>query len=286
MCNGWTLLTVTLLLAGCAQTSDVASKQEQVRIADGVFYLDARTVAPANIPNLWAAPWRELSRSSDGRASLAVRLDAGDGPAKPGSYSSDVELFVLAGSVRIGSAKLGRRDYAHIPAGAVVPGPSALEASELLVFSTGALEWTATESWADSDAIQVVRYNIAPWKGGEVSRAAGEDIPLRIKHYRNDPITGARTFLVSSGPEAIVPWERHSVVEEGYLIEGDYTLAECLPDGKVVGRYEVGGYFYRPPGIVHSGPESKTRGGATWLIRTPATMDVEFFDQGCPPQRA
>jgi hypothetical protein len=82
-----------------------------------------------------------------------------------------------------------------------------------------------------------------------------------------------------------VPWEVHSMVEEGYVMEGDYVLAECLPDRTVVGDYVQGGYFWRPGGIPHSGPESGPRNGVIWLQRSAVALDVVFYQQ-CRDGRA
>ena len=112
-----------------------------------------------------------------------------------------------------------------------------------------------------------------------MSQAAGVNVPLEVKHLKKDPWTGARTWLVRLKGGVKVPWERHSVPEEGYLLEGDYRLAECLPDGAFVGGYQPGGYFYRPGGLLHGGPESGTRRGAVWLMRSPATLDVQFYTE-------
>jgi len=82
-----------------------------------------------------------------------------------------------------------------------------------------------------------------------------------------------------------VPWESHSVVEEGYLLEGDYRLSECLPEGRKDGDYLPGGYFRRPADWIHSGPDSGTDGGAIWLMRSPGALDATFHDACRPPAR-
>lgn len=80
-------------------------------------------------------------------------------------------------------------------------------------------------------------------------------------------------------PGTKVPWERHSTTEEGFLLEGDYRLSECLRTGSMTGDYSPGGYFHRPGGILHSGPESGTRTGAVWLMRSPGTLDLQFYTE-------
>ena len=121
------------------------------------------------------------------------------------------------------------------------------------------------------------------WRPGTVAAEAGLPLDLSVKDLKRDPATGARTWLVKIGPGVEVPWESHSVVEEGYLLEGDYRLSECLPEGRQEGEYLPGGYFRRPANWIHSGPESGTDGGAVWLMRSPAALDVTFHEACRPP---
>ena len=124
-----------------------------------------------------------------------------------------------------------------------------------------------------------------PWRPGTVARDAGVPLDLSVKDLKNDPGSGARTWLVKIGPGVQVPWESHSVVEEGYLLEGDYRLSECLPEGRKDGDYLPGGYFRRPANWIHSGPDSGTDGGAVWLMRSPGALDATFHEACRPPER-
>jgi hypothetical protein len=72
-------------------------------------------------------------------------------------------------------------------------------------------------------------------------------------------------------------------VEEAWLLEGEFNLAECLPEGLKVWHMTGGSYFYRPPNIRHIGPNSGSRTYAIWLFRTPAKLASEYFDDcGAP----
>jgi quercetin dioxygenase-like cupin family protein len=104
-------------------------------------------------------------------------------------------------------------------------------------------------------------------------------------HLKKDPFTSARTWYVRLGPGMRMPWEVHSMVEEGYVMQGRYTLAECLPARTVIGDYREGGYFWRPGGIPHSGPESGPDGAVMWLQRSPVALDVALYQQ-CAAGRA
>jgi hypothetical protein len=125
----------------------------------------------------------------------------------------------------------------------------------------------------------VTRFDPARWQPASLARAAGATIDLRVMHLKKDPFTTARTWYVRLGAGMKMPWEVHSMVEEGFLIEGAYQLAECLPTRTVLGRYAAGGYFWRPGGIPHSGPESGPEGAVIWLQRSPVALDVSLFEK-------
>lgn len=186
----------------------------------------------------------------------------------------ETEIYVERGALRLPDRELGAGDYMRLTAG-TKPGIIAVGAgTRLLLFRSpgGGFE---------DPGVTIVGGADRPWQQGLVAEEAGADAGLEIKHLRGDTQSGPRTFLVRIGAGMSVPWEVHSTAEEGYLLEGDYRLAECLPTGRQSYNYDSGGYFYRPAGLIHSGPNSTTRGGATWLIRTPRTLDAIFYP-ACP----
>jgi hypothetical protein len=93
-------------------------------------------------------------------------------------------------------------------------------------------------------------------------------------------MTGARTWIagVLSGHPSYT-WETHPTWEEGYLLEGEYCLAECIDGKSKVGIYTSGSYFFRPAGEPHVGPDAGAKGYAIWLFRTPAELDVKYLDE-------
>ncbi len=186
----------------------------------------------------------------------------------------ETEIYVERGELATANGKLGAGDYLRLAPGADAGISGVAEGTRLLLFrepggATG------------GPAITVVRGSERPWHEGQVAKGAG----LRIKHLRGDTASGPRTFLVHIAPGLGVPWEIHSTAEEGYLLDGEYRLAECLPTGRRDFNYDSGGYFYRPAGLVHSGPDSTatSAAGATWLIRTPRVLDATFYPK-CPAE--
>jgi quercetin dioxygenase-like cupin family protein len=258
-----------------------------------VYFRDSTTVAQVT-DHPWGGTARIVRR---GRAGLPVvmRLDL---PPSGMPISSeqffagrDLELFVISGSLTVSGRRFVAGDYAFVPAGAPVParigssrGASVLWAEEDVAPASAAIMRQAMAAWRSEGGRNplnrwtVKRSSLIPWQAGTVAKAAGADVDLKIRHLRNDPKSGARTFLVWTGPGTKVPWERHPSIEEGFLVSGTFTLEECLAEGRKRGVYQPGGYFHRPPGIIHSGPNSGTESpaGAVWLIRTPEKLVADF----------
>ena len=189
--------------------------------------------------------------------------------------AATTQVYLLRGSATIGGRALAAGDLLHAPPGAALGRVELAAQSELLLFRE------PPSRPSRGAAVTVVSGGSVEWSIGTVARDAGAPAPLMIKRLWTDPASGARLHLVKVAPGVGVPWEVHPVAEEGYLLDGDFHLAECLPDGRRDFDYAPGGYFYRPAGLIHSGPPSTTRNGATWLIRTPATLSAVFYP-ACP----
>ena len=287
LCVRWTGKAIGVALTGALAVSGVGGQNRPVT---------ARNQPPrpfVGFVQQQALPWRPWSVSgmpdgveakvlsedpAGGAVSLLARFPTGW--ARPvGHHVSELEILVLEGELSLGEQMLSAGWFAHLPAG-VSQGPLVSAGAQALLFFAGLPDFVSGPAESSAAAQPAARFEDSramPWSPGTVS-----DLPLRIKHLKRDAKSGARSWLVSIGPDADVPWESHSTVEEGYLLEGDYTLSECLPDGPKTGRYAPGGYFYRPPYQLHSGPDSGTRGGAVWLMRTPAKLDVEFHSDCVP----
>jgi quercetin dioxygenase-like cupin family protein len=225
-------------------------------------------------------PVRVLSADASlGRYAGVLDVPAGYRREAGAPVPVSTEFYVLEGTLQFGLETLGARDYAFVPPGVDLPELRSASGARVLVFHSPSVADAEVLALQQAQGASVTRDRDARWSPGTVSQAAGVDVPLEIKHLRKDPHTGARTWLVRIAPGTTVPWERHSTTEEGFLLEGDYRLAECSRAGSMVGDYAPGGYFHRPGGILHSGPESGTRRGAVWLMRSPGTLDVQFYTE-------
>lgn len=270
---------VGLALAACASaTLNIASAADVVdRLSnEAVFgrHLSGQD-PPQELPEFGGAPARVLHRYADGRIVAEVGLPADWQWPESATPAMTLEIVVLEGGLQWAGETLARLDYLQWPAGHASQDFASTDPSRLLVFIDPPAE-------SDSEEPRVVRTQPADWGGSSVSkRDTGVELKLEIRSLFKDDETGRWTWLLRAGPDLVLPWEVHRTVEEVYLIEGDYQLYECLPTGKTRFDYRPGGYFHRPAGIVHGGPDSGSPGDILMLLRTPTELTVEFRPD-CP----
>ena len=266
-------LVAGMMVAVLGVLSGAPALAELSREAVFARHLDARDELQA-LPEFGGAPARVLHRYADGRIVAELSVPAGwQWPIErvPGR---SFELLVLDGQLQWGGDELSRLDYLQWPAGTPSRNLTSVVATQALVFID-------PPQPTDPVDARVVRTTPMDWGGSSISkRDTGVELKLEIRSLFKDEQTGRWTWLLRAGPDLVLPWEVHRTVEEVYLVEGDYRLYECLPDGKTRFDYRPGGYFHRPAGIVHGGPESGSSGDILMLLRTPTALTVEFKD-GC-----
>jgi hypothetical protein len=204
--------------------------------------------------------------------------------ADSGYHSGDEEIFVLEGDLTIGGRTLTDRCYSFIPAG-MAHGPISVRNGCLaLTFFDREPDVIASKEskpGAKLDrSVEYKNYFDEPWALSAMRAKSKTPSPLLVKLLRQDERTGARTWIagvLSGHPD--YTWETHPTWEEGYLIEGEYRLAECLDGKSKAGVYTPGSYFFRPSGLPHVGPDAGAKGYAVWLFRTPAGLDVKYLDK-------
>ncbi len=206
-----------------------------------------------------------------GASSLKMRFDAGF-RRPPGLAFSDMELFILRGTVRIGGVTCGEGQYFFVPAGFALGAMSSPDGFEALVFFNDGLPdfresdehhrhalteaFVTTNGYADAPWITTARYQPGVATGCCVK-------PLRV-----DPLTRATTFLYS-----MVPAYRqdnisyHDCAEESYHIWGTSWMMQF-------GEIPTGGYFWRPAYINHGAFAS--RYGCIALGRTDSELHNYF----------
>jgi quercetin dioxygenase-like cupin family protein len=183
--------------------------------------------------------------------------------ASPGQ---SVEIFVLAGAIELGDFPLDAGGYAYLPA-----GMSGMQMKS----SGGATMLYFLDDANDAAVIRtplLTHSKLVDWQP--------TDIGVSIKELRADPGSGARTWLLRIDADAILPWQRSSQPIEGYLLSGSMMVSECSGVQYGTDGYSAGGYFHRPPGAIHGGPESRATAAATWYLRARAADEVEVV-AGC-----
>lgn len=260
-------------VACCVAASPVAGDETPV------FYVRTAALSPEPIAEFAGFPGKVLSRNAgNGRLALELQIPAGfqdRGARAPGDRS--FEVVVLDGQLGFGKELLGPRDFGYMPAGLRRPKLTSAAGARLLAFFDPAPADPAIRTRLRDIGGYVTRYAESRWNPGSLSQAAGFDLKLEIQHLKKDPLSGARTWLVRLAPPVTMPFEVHSVAEEAYVLAGRFSQPECMPDGIRTGIYEANSYFYRPGGIPHSGPGAGPIEQTTFLMRSPANLDVTFY---------
>ena len=175
-----------------------------------------------------------------------------------GLPNKSVEIYVLAGSIKLGEFALQAGGYAYLPDGSTGVSMSTVAGAQVLYFLD------------DASPAAVIRTpliasrDLIPWNPVSTDL---DDVGLSIKELRSDPGSGAKTFLLRIEPGATRPWQSLSTLEEGYLLEGQYTHGECVNGESAVGTYLPGGYYYRTAGAVNGGPETAAVTPSVWYVR-------------------
>lgn len=241
---------------------------------DLVLFRETAQSPEATLSLLGDVPVRLLNDARDGRRVAVAELPAGWSSELANEREHTVELLVLEGELSFAGTALGPYDYAYLPASAPAPVWTAGAAgARVLLFLDPPRE-------TDGSQARTLNTQSLPWRAGVVAqRDTGRTLAVEVKDLLWAESTGQRTWLLRMGTDFEFPWEVHDTAEEGFLLEGQFRLGECLEQGAVHGEYRPGGYFYRPAGIPHGGLESGTDSVALFLLRTPTNLTVKFQDE-------
>lgn len=224
--------------------------------------MDARPGAEAKV----------LSRDeTSGACSLLVRYPRGF-TSEAGPLTADDEVFVLDGTLDIGSARHGPFGYAHLPAGADAGAWSAPDGAVVLEFFSARPERSTNGIRYDAQCLRVgINALQVPYTGNfhpEFPPGAGRKILYQ------DPQTRDTSWLLGTLP---LRWaeraEVHPTVEEMYLLAGEVHGNR--------GVMRPGAYFWRPAGKPH-GPYG-TQTGNLYFFRTKGgQLSTEYVDAAKP----
>jgi hypothetical protein len=184
-----------------------------------------------------------------------------------GSPGRSLEIFVIAGKMKIADIELGRGGYAFLPAGSLGFNLRSTDGARILYFLND----------VDPDAIirspLIIDAGLLQW-------TATSTMGVLSKELRMDPGNGSKTWLLKIEPESTLPWQTSSVLREGYLVEGSYQHSECVVGQVHTAQYAPGGYFYRPANTINGGPEAKALTESVWFLRE-VQGGIEQVVPGC-----
>lgn len=193
--------------------------------------------------------YKVLSLDVDmGACSLKMRFNGGY-TRKPGLSYSDMELFILNGTMNVGGETLKEGHFLFVPAGYALGAIEVPQGCEALVFYNDG-EPTFEESDVNHPLcmkeafISMNAYVDAPWAPGNIvqpSTATG----IFVKILRYDVLTEAMSFMYTMSPQCIQDnISYHDCAEESYHVWGSSWMMQF-------GELPTGGYFWRPPYINH-----------------------------------
>ncbi len=247
------ILSLALITGGCATGAKNVPYPAFVQ-AEELEY-----VYLAEMPGIMAKRFSGDPRSGRFSALLYLpeswRWNTGASPGK------SVEIYVIAGEITLADLTLLPGNHAYLPPGSMGLSMSTARGAQVLYFLDDA---------SPNAIIQTPLFmsrEVVPWQPVSHPALGEAGAGLEVKDLRSDPGSGARTFLMQVPSGVTMPWLRSSVALEGFLLSGDYSHSECIDGKAVTGEYVPGGYFHRPAGAIHGGPEAGSRTGAVWLLR-------------------
>ena len=290
-----------LLLCVAASASDIRIPESRDRSTEFVGFVQPHNLhfRPLALPGLRTAEFKQLSfDEKTGARTILVRLPPG-WKQPPGYHSVDLEMFVVEGGVSIGDRPMGRYSYAYYPAG-YSHSFGTEEGATVLQFWGGAPDYVASASSQPGTntaaAVDGLLYHDVPTNGpGSLPKFRKEPVmensPMHVKLLRLDQASGQKTWIVTSpggyptmsGEGDLPLWSSSASWQEGFLIAGDMTIAECLPEGQVAGAYAPNGYFFRPAGAKHGGLSQYSDTFSVWLYRTGPGHWVTYDDACAEP---
>jgi hypothetical protein len=240
------LLTTVALLAACASGPPKLPYPAFVQVDE------LEDMFMASLPGIRA---KQLAGDPQTRrTSNRIDLPPDWNGTSGGAPGRSTEIFVLEGALTIADIELPEGGYIFLPAGSLGFNIVAEEGARILYFVNDADPESIIRSPIIIDA------NLLPW---EPTKTPG----VMIKELRRDPGNGAATWLQRIDAGVSIPWQSSSALREGYLMTGQFDDSECVGGEALTWSYAKGGYFYRPAGAVHGGPESGGDTEAIWFMR-------------------
>ena len=254
-----TFSVFALLAAGCASSPDAPNYPAFV-VTEELPYMFLAT-----LPGIKAKEFTSDARTRS--ASQIIELPTGWSGTTGGAPGKALEIFVLSGEMSLANVALTEGGYAYVPPGSLGYNMASDEGATILWFLS------------ELDANAVIRSPLildSKLVGWEPTDTVG----IFTKELRADPGSGERTWLTRYEPGAQVPWQSSSAQLEGVLVSGQLQYSECVTGQAYTGTYFPSGYFRRPAGSVHGGPEVSVIGESVWFLRERRESETNY-DVSC-----
>jgi hypothetical protein len=205
-------------------------------------------------------------------------MPAGWSTTAPVVCDASVEIFVLTGTVRIGSESLRPGHYAYHPAGSPLGEWAATSnATALFIFDATPHFRTVAKNALRSDSNCIAHLDTWAMQWGDPLAASEPTEDYRtgvmVKVLRLDPNTGASTHLAGLMPGWFMPGtEEHPVSEENFCLLGDVHIG--VVDRQSGYTMTRGTYLGRPSGVVH-GP-IVTKNGNINFCKTHGRLGIKY----------
>jgi hypothetical protein len=211
---------------------------------------------------------------TDGSVSLIVRYPRGWQRTAREYCDSHEEFLVLEGSIEINGRRYDSQCYGFLPAHYPRSSARSTEGAVVLTLYYGTPRYASAAPAAKYDEkllVEFVNPLAIEWDAGLVDPQLAKGVA--IKPLRTDPYNGEASFLYCSPPHRVPagmakPQWTHPMVEELYVLEGDYVWAD-------LGRMRPGGYCWWRENVYH-GP-SGTDTGYHLFVRTIGGPLVNIF---------
>ncbi len=252
-----------ILLAGCVSSAPTVPYPAFVQ-AD-----ELPDVFIAGLPGIRAKLFVSDSRSRRTSNRLLLPPDwNGSTGASPGK---SVELFVISGEISLGGMPLKKGSYAYIPPGFTGSNLSTTDGALVLYFLDDLNPDAVIQTPMFMDS------NLLDWRPASEE---AEDIGFSVKELRFDPGSGFKVWLLRIDPVATQLWRQSTVTQEGYFLSGNYRHSECVDGDVLTYDYLPGGYFARPAGAIHGGPQALATTPSVWYLREMSKSVVQSVP-GC-----
>ncbi len=244
-------LTTALLAAACLAAGCATGPQPPPYPA----FVQADALPDQFMATLPGIRARQLSGNAEtGTTGSRIDLPPDWQGTTGGMPGRSLEIFVLAGTLRLADIELGPGGYAYVPPGSI---------GFNLVTDRGARVLWFVDAVDPAAVIRtpiVLDSELVDWMPAGVPGTWAKEL-------RSDPGSGARTRLLRVEPGAALPFETSSEPEEGFLVSGEFRQAECVTGEPYVDTYTAGGYFNRPAGVIHGGEAAAALEESVWLLR-------------------